>query len=88
MASDKTRGKAFIIVVAVAALAVGFLLVGALMRGYGGGTSDVRVGGAADPAQASQQTQQPQPTPGAAKGGAAAGGDQSPFALTSCGPVP
>ena len=58
MAKGRPRGKGFIVVVAVAALAAGFLLVAALMRGYGGDSPGVRVGGPADPSQASQQSQQ------------------------------
>ncbi len=54
MANSKLKGKGFTVAVAVIALALGFLLVAALMRGYGslGGASP---GGAADPARASAQ---------------------------------
>src|SRR5215207_5654933 len=58
MANSKLKGKAFTVAVAVIALALGFLLVAALMRGYGswGGASP---GGAADPARAASQAQGP-----------------------------
>src|SRR5215208_7269159 len=58
MANSKQKGKAFTVAVAVIALALGFLLVAALMRGYGswGGASP---GGAADPARAASQAQGP-----------------------------
>jgi uncharacterized membrane protein YhiD involved in acid resistance len=56
MANSKQKGKAFTVAVAVIALALGFLLVAALMRGYGswGGASP---GGPADPARAAAQGQ-------------------------------
>jgi uncharacterized membrane protein YhiD involved in acid resistance len=58
MAKSKQKGKAFTVAVAVIALALGFLLVAALMRGYGswGGASP---GGAADPAHATSPAQEP-----------------------------
>jgi len=57
MANSKQKGKAFTVAVAVIALALGFLLVAALMRGYGslGGANP---GGAADPARAASQGQE------------------------------
>ncbi|HEX8146165.1 MAG TPA: DUF4956 domain-containing protein [Pyrinomonadaceae bacterium] len=57
MANSKQKGKAFTVAVAVIALALGFLLVAALMRGYGswGGASP---GGPADPARAASQGQE------------------------------
>jgi uncharacterized membrane protein YhiD involved in acid resistance len=56
MANSKQKGKAFTVAVAVIALALGFLLVAALMRGYGslGGANP---GGAADPARTAAQGQ-------------------------------
>jgi hypothetical protein len=58
MAKSKQKGKAFTVAVAVIALALGFLLVAALMRGYGswGGASP---GGPADPARATSPAQEP-----------------------------
>ena len=58
MANSKQKGKAFTVAVAVIALALGFLLVAALMRGYGslGGANP---GGAADPARSASQAQGP-----------------------------
>lgn len=57
MANSKQKGKAFTVAVAVIALALGFLLVAALMRGYGsrGGANP---GGAADPARSAAQEQE------------------------------
>lgn len=78
MANSKLKGKGFTVAVAVIALALGFLLVAALMRGYGSGGTNP--GGAADPARAEAQTQQParEPTPaGRATPGAAS--QESPF---------
>ncbi|MET0647766.1 MAG: DUF4956 domain-containing protein [Pyrinomonadaceae bacterium] len=57
MVNSKQKGKAFTVAVAVIALALGFLLVAALMRGYGSGNSNV--GGAADPVSAEPQATQP-----------------------------
>ena len=57
MANSKQRGKVFTVAVAVIALALGFLLVAALMRGYGSGGANP--GGAADPARAEAQAEQP-----------------------------
>lgn len=59
---SKQKGKVFTVVVAVIALALGFLLVAALMRGFGSGGTNF-AGGAADPARAGSQGQ------GAAVGG-------------------
>jgi len=58
MANSKLKGKGFTVAVAVIALALGFLLVAALMRGYGslGGANP---GGAADPARSASQAQGP-----------------------------
>jgi uncharacterized membrane protein YhiD involved in acid resistance len=72
MAKSKLKGSGFTVAVAVIALALGFLLVAALMRGYRSG--DANPGGAADPSRAEAQTQQPareaspaaRATPGAA----------------------
>src|SRR5215207_9525872 len=55
MTNSKTRSKVFTIAVAAGALAVGFLLVAALMRGYGSGSPGAGVGGAADPERAGAQ---------------------------------
>jgi uncharacterized membrane protein YhiD involved in acid resistance len=57
MTKNKQKGKAFTVAVAVIALALGFLLVAALMRGYGSG--DANPAGAADPARAEAQAPQP-----------------------------
>jgi uncharacterized membrane protein YhiD involved in acid resistance len=59
MKNSKPKGKSFTVAVAVIALALGFLLVAALMRGYGslGGANP---GGAADPART--EATAPQPT--------------------------
>jgi uncharacterized membrane protein YhiD involved in acid resistance len=57
MAKINTRSKVFTIAVAAGAVAVGFLLVAALMRGYGSSTPGAGVGGAADPARAGAQEQ-------------------------------
>lgn len=58
MANSKQKGKAFTVAVAVIALVLGFLLVAALMRGYGswGGASP---GGPADPARSAAQAPEP-----------------------------
>jgi uncharacterized membrane protein YhiD involved in acid resistance len=56
MANRKLRGKGATVAVAVGALAVGFLLVVALMRGYGTGSHESVVGGGADPAAQPTQT--------------------------------
>jgi uncharacterized membrane protein YhiD involved in acid resistance len=79
MKNSKLKGNSFTVAVAVIALALGFLLVAALMRGYGsfGGANP---GGAADPARAETPAQQPtreatpaaQVTPGSAA-------NESPF---------
>ncbi|HEX8338546.1 MAG TPA: DUF4956 domain-containing protein [Pyrinomonadaceae bacterium] len=65
--------------VAAIALALGFLLVAALMRGYGSGDADP--GGAADPARAGAQTQQParEAPPAAARATPGAASDESPL---------
>ena len=57
MANRKARGKAFTVLVAAGALAVGFILVAALMRGYGSRSPGAGVDGAADPAQAGAQAE-------------------------------
>ena len=64
MKNSKQKGKAFTVAVAVIALALGFLLVAALMRGYGS-SGGANPGGVADPIPAEAQTQQParEPTP-------------------------
>lgn len=71
--NSKQKGKAFTAVVAVIALALGFLLVAALMRDWGSGGMNP-AGGAADPARtASQGTAgggepaPPRPTPDSAQ---------------------
>ncbi|MFL6256966.1 MAG: DUF4956 domain-containing protein [Pyrinomonadaceae bacterium] len=78
MANSKLRGKGFTVAVAVIALSMGFLLVAALMRGYGSGNATP--GGAADPVRTEAQTQQParEPTPAerATQGSAA---NETPF---------
>jgi uncharacterized membrane protein YhiD involved in acid resistance len=58
MANSRLKGKGFTVAVAVIALALGFLLVAALMRGYGSGNATP--GGAADPTRSEAQTQQPE----------------------------
>lgn len=77
--NSKQKGKAFTVAVAVIALALGFLLVAALMRGYGSGGSNPAA--SSDPARDTAQAQQQparEPTPAArATPGAAA--DESPF---------
>jgi uncharacterized membrane protein YhiD involved in acid resistance len=55
MANSKTRSRAFTVAVAAGAVAVGFLLVVALMRGYGSRSPGAGVGGDADPARAGAQ---------------------------------
>jgi uncharacterized membrane protein YhiD involved in acid resistance len=57
MANSRARSKVFTVAVAAGALAVGFLLVVALMRGYGSGSRGAGVGGAADPARAGAQAE-------------------------------
>jgi uncharacterized membrane protein YhiD involved in acid resistance len=57
MTNSKQKSKVFMVVVAVGALAVGFLLVAALMRGYGSNSPAAGVGGPADPARAGAQDQ-------------------------------
>lgn len=57
MANGKLRGRWFTVAVAAIALTLGFLLVAALMRGYGSGSPNP-AGGAADPARASAQSQE------------------------------
>ncbi len=76
--NSKQKGKAFTIAVAVIALALGFLMVAALMRGYGSGGSNV--GGAADPASAAPQATQParEATP-AARATPATSAEESPL---------
>ncbi|HEX8720730.1 MAG TPA: DUF4956 domain-containing protein [Pyrinomonadaceae bacterium] len=59
MAKGKIKGKGLTFAVAVGALTVGFLLVAALMRGYGTGPHEAVVGGGADPARAAQTAQAP-----------------------------
>jgi len=87
MTNSKNRGKVFTIIIAAGALAVGFLLVAALMRGYGSAGPAASPGGAADPARASQQPQQTQTrrepeaaAQGSAQGRDAAANDPSPLA--------
>ena len=92
MVNGKLKGKAFTVVVAAVALALGFLLVAALMRGYGS-SGGANPGGAADPARAASQAQGAQggtepaarPTPGAAR-------EQSPiteiFGISDTPPQP
>lgn len=86
MKNGKQQGKVYTVVVAAGALAAGFLLVVALMRGYGSDSPGAVVGGPADPARAAQQEQAArqdappartsEPTPRPAQ--SPAGGD-SPF---------
>jgi uncharacterized membrane protein YhiD involved in acid resistance len=72
--NSRQKGKLFTAAVAAIALALGFLLVAALMRGYGS-SGGANPGGAADPARAGAQAQgapggtEPaaRPTPGAAR---------------------
>jgi uncharacterized membrane protein YhiD involved in acid resistance len=66
MTDRKLGGRYFIIVVAVIALAVGFLLVTALMRGYGSGANTANAVSAPDPVQAGGQAQQARREPEAA----------------------
>ncbi|MBV9926758.1 MAG: DUF4956 domain-containing protein [Acidobacteria bacterium] len=58
MAKSRLQGKGFTVAVAVIALALGFLLVAALMRGFGS-SGNANQGGAADPTRPQAQTQQP-----------------------------
>jgi uncharacterized membrane protein YhiD involved in acid resistance len=55
MRKSKTRGKGFTVAVAAGALVIGFLLVVALMRGFGSRSPGAGVGGAADPARAAAE---------------------------------
>jgi uncharacterized membrane protein YhiD involved in acid resistance len=57
MANGKLKGKGFTVAVAAVALALGFLLVAALMRGFGS-SGNANQGGPADPARPEAQTQQ------------------------------
>ena len=57
MKNRKSKGKGFTAGVVLVSLALGFLLVAAIMRGFDSGPRDAGQGGAADPARAgSQQT--------------------------------
>ncbi len=86
MKNGKQKGTIYTIAVAAGAVAAGFLLVVALMRGYGADSPGSVVGGPADPARATQQEQtarqdaQParasEPTPRPAQ---SPSGDDSPF---------
>jgi uncharacterized membrane protein YhiD involved in acid resistance len=93
MANGKLKGKGFTAAVAVVALALGFLLVAALMRGFGS-SGNANQGGPADPARPEAQAQQPdraapqgqdaaaRPTPEAARDASpltkVLGGDRTP----------
>ncbi|HEX8291788.1 MAG TPA: hypothetical protein VF570_08545, partial [Pyrinomonadaceae bacterium] len=78
MANRKQKGKVFTVAVAVIALALGFLLVAALMRGHGSGGADPR--GTADPERAAAQTQQPaRDAAPAARAAPGAASNKSPF---------
>ncbi|HEX8559375.1 MAG TPA: DUF4956 domain-containing protein [Pyrinomonadaceae bacterium] len=84
MAKSKNKSTVFMVAVAAGALAIGFLLVAALMRGYGSGAPSAVVGGAADPSVAESQEQESAPAqrPAAAASPAAAAqanGGGSPF---------
>src|SRR4051812_43042637 len=57
MVNSKLKGKGFTVAVAVIALALGFLLVAALMRGFGS-AGNANQGGPADPIRSEAQTQQ------------------------------
>ncbi|MFL6335985.1 MAG: DUF4956 domain-containing protein [Pyrinomonadaceae bacterium] len=57
MVNSKLKGKGFTVAVAVIALALGFLLVAALMRGFGS-AGNANQGGPADPTRSEAQTQQ------------------------------
>lgn len=84
---SNSKGRGFTFVVAVGALVVGFLLVAALMRGYGSRSPGAGVGGAADPARAAEQEQAAEqgtqagrgaePTPRATQGASGAGNGSS-----------
>ncbi|MET0621537.1 MAG: DUF4956 domain-containing protein [Pyrinomonadaceae bacterium] len=81
MKNGKPRGKVFTGAVVVAALAAGFLLVVALMRGYGSDSPGAVVGGPADPARAAQQEQAAREQgqqAGRAAAAKAAGGEPAP----------
>lgn len=82
MANSKLKGRGFTVAVAVVALALGFLLVAALMRGYGSGGANV--GGAADPARSEAQTQQPERS---ASKGQEAGSQPSPASERDSSPL-
>ena len=68
MSKGKQRGKGFTVAVAVGALAVGFLLVVALIRGFGSGAPGAGLGGAADPERAAQQEMATRQEPEARQG--------------------
>jgi uncharacterized membrane protein YhiD involved in acid resistance len=68
------------VAVTIVALAVGFLLVAALMRGFGSGAPAANAGGAPDASPAGQQQQarrEPEPAPRASPGGVEARDDSS-----------
>jgi uncharacterized membrane protein YhiD involved in acid resistance len=80
MANSKLKGKSFTVAVAVIALALGFLLVAALMRGFGSGSINP-AGGKADPARAASQSPEERGAtePAAASPTPAATRDSSPL---------
>jgi uncharacterized membrane protein YhiD involved in acid resistance len=86
MTNSKTRSKVFTVAVAAGALAVGFLLVVALMRGYGSGAPGAGVGGAADPERAGAQAEAARQR-GLEAGRAAAGGEQTAAAEPTTRPT-
>lgn len=86
MANSKTKSKIFTVAVAAGALVVGFLLVVALMRGYGSGSPGAGVGGAADPALAGAQEEAARQQ-GLQAGRAAAAGEAAPRP-TAAAPTP
>jgi|SRR5215204_3968336 len=87
MTNSKTRSKVFTIAVAAGALAVGFLLVAALMRGYGSGSPGAGVGGAADPERAGAQADAARQQ-GLEAGRAAAAAEPTARPAASAAPTP
>jgi uncharacterized membrane protein YhiD involved in acid resistance len=77
MKNGKQKGTVYTIAVAAGAVAAGFLLVVALMRGYGSDSPSAVVGGPADPARAAQQEQAAREQ-GRQAGRAAATGESAP----------
>ncbi|MDT5293321.1 MAG: hypothetical protein QOJ76_201, partial [Acidobacteriota bacterium] len=81
MTNSSHKSKGLMVAVTIVALAVGFLLVAALMRGFGSGAPAANAGGAPDASPAGQQQQQArresEPAPRASPGGVEARDDSS-----------